>query len=146
MSDFWGIKHRLTEAINAHDLDRVLGYYSPDAVCVTPAGIAEGQEQIAWFYEQFFQGFPDFRQTPWLEVDCDDPVVTEWTLTGTHLGPFLLPDGREVQGTGRRITVRASCAFHIANGLIVTHRKYFDQLELYSQLGFGLTELDRSAE
>jgi uncharacterized protein (TIGR02246 family) len=144
MSDFWEIKHRLSEAINAHDLHRVLETYSPDAVFVTPTGMAEGHEQIAWFYEQFFKGFPDFHQTAWLEVACDDPVVTEWTITGTHTGPFLLPDGREMEGTGRRITVRASCACHVADGLIVTHREYFDQLELYSQLGFGLTKLDSS--
>jgi hypothetical protein len=141
MSDSWEIKHRLAEAINAHNLHQVLGHYSPDAVFVSPAGVAEGREQIASFYEHFFTGFPDFHQTAWPEANDDDPVTTEWTLIGTHLGLFLLPDGREIQGTGRRITIRASCTSHIDNGLIVTHREYFDQLELYSQLGFGLTEL-----
>jgi uncharacterized protein (TIGR02246 family) len=142
MSASWEIKHRLFEAINAHDLHRVLERYSPDAVLVTPVGVAEGREQIAWFYELFFQGFPDFHQTAWFEADCDDPAITEWTLTGTHTGPFLLPDGRVMEGTGRRVTIRASCAAHVENGKIITHREYFDQLELYSQLGFGLTELD----
>jgi ketosteroid isomerase-like protein len=141
MSDSWEIKHRLAEAINAHNLHQVLAYYSPDAVLVTPAGMAEGREQIASFYEHFFTGFPDFHQTAWIEGDSDDLVTTQWTITGTHLGPFLLPDGHELQGTGRRITIRAACTTHIDNGLVVAHQEYFDQLELYSQLGFGLTEL-----
>jgi predicted ester cyclase len=144
MYESWELKDRLSEAINAHDLHQLLQYYSPDAALVTPMGVAEGHEQIAWFYEQFFKGFPDLRKTAWLEVACGDPVVTEWTVTGTHTGPFLLPEGREVQGTGRRITIRTSCAYHVDNGVIVAQREYYDQLELYSQLGFGLTELDRS--
>ncbi|MGJ6961055.1 ester cyclase [Streptosporangium sp. G11] len=138
MSNSWQIKHRLCEAINTHDLHRVLEFYSPDAVLVTPSGVAEGYEQIARFYEQFFKGFPDFHQTAWLEVACDDPVVTEWTFIGTHLGPFPLPDGRELEGTGHRITVRASCVARVANDLVISHQDYYDQLELYSQLGCGL--------
>jgi ketosteroid isomerase-like protein len=146
MSSSWEIKHRLGEAINAHDLKRVLECYHPDAVLVTPAGVAEGHDQIAWIYEQFFKSFPDWRQTPWFEVDCDDPAVSEGTITGTHTGPFLLPDGRELEGTGRRITVRASCVGYVENDKILTHREYWDQLELYSQLGFGLAELDLPGE
>jgi ketosteroid isomerase-like protein len=142
MSASWEIKHRLYEALNTHDLHRVLECYSSDAVMVTSAGVIEGHEQIAWYYEHFFQGFPDYHLTAWLEIDCDDPAITEWTLTGTHTGPFLLPDGHVLEGTGRHVTIRGACAAHVTNGKIITHRGYFDQLELYSQLGFGLTELD----
>ncbi len=57
MSSSWEIRRRLSDAINAHDLPRLLGMYSPDAVLVAPAGIAEGRDQIAWFYEQAFGAF-----------------------------------------------------------------------------------------
>lgn len=141
MSTYWDIKHRLDDAVNAHDLQGVLACYSEDAVYVGPSGVVEGHEQIAWYYEQFFTAFPDFHSTAWFELDnCDNPAVTEWTYTGTHTGPILLPDGREIEGTGRRIAIRAICAAYVQDGKIVTHREYFDQLELYSQLGFGLTD------
>ncbi|GAA3844592.1 hypothetical protein GCM10022226_79690 [Sphaerisporangium flaviroseum] len=143
MSTYWDLKHRLTDAVNAHDLRRVLDCYSPDAVYVTPAGVAEGHDQIAWFYEQFFKAFDDFHETAWFELgDCDNPSVTEWTYTGTHTGPFLRPDGREIGPTGCHVTIRATCACHVEGGKITTHREYYDQLELYSQLGLGLTELN----
>ncbi|MBC6458748.1 ester cyclase [Actinomadura sp. HBU206391] len=146
MSTFWDLKHRLGEAINAHDLQGVLDCYRPDAVYVTPSGVAEGHEQIAWLYGHLFQGFPDLHLTPWFELgDCDNPAVTEWTMTGTHTGPFLLPDGRVLDGTGRRITLRSTCSTFVEDGKIKTHREYFDQLELYSQLGFGLKELDAAS-
>ncbi|MGW4643634.1 ester cyclase [Sphaerisporangium sp. NPDC004334] len=145
MSDFWDLKHRLCEAVNAHDMERVLDCYSPDAVFVSPVGIAEGREQIAWIYQQFFGGFPDYHQTPVFELgDADNPAVTEWTVTGTHEGPFLLPDGREVEGTGRHVVFRATCSTFVDHGKIAAHREYFDQLELYFQLGFGLAERDPS--
>ncbi len=48
--------------------------------------------------------------------------------TGTHTGPFLLPDGSELEATGRRITLRGTCASFVEDGKVVTHREYFDQL------------------
>ncbi|MEV4571345.1 nuclear transport factor 2 family protein [Nonomuraea sp. NPDC049419] len=47
MSASWDLKHRLTDAVNAHDLERLLDCYSADAVYVTPSGTGEGHEQIA---------------------------------------------------------------------------------------------------
>jgi hypothetical protein len=138
MANAWEIKDQLYEAINGHDLHRILEYYSPGAVLVTPEGIAEGHEQIAWFYEHFFEGFPDLRMTPWYKVACSDPAVTEWMLTGTLTGPLLAPGGHVVEGTGQHIAVRGSCAAHIENDKVITHREYYDQLELYSQVGFSL--------
>ncbi|KAB8174499.1 ester cyclase [Microbispora catharanthi] len=143
MATFWDLKHWLADAINNHDIPGILCCYSPGAVYVTPSGVAEGHDQIAWMYEQFFRAFPDFHATAWFELgDCDNPAVTEWTYTGTHKGPFLLPDGREIEGTDRHITLRATCSTFVRDSRIVTHREYFDQLELYSQLGFGLTKIE----
>ncbi|MFC6081893.1 ester cyclase [Sphaerisporangium aureirubrum] len=143
MTSFWDLKHQLSDAINSHDLQRVLDLYSPDAVYVSPAGVAEGHEQIGWIYEQFFKGFPDLHLTAWFEVeDSDNPAVTEWTITGTQTGPFLLPDGRELEPTGRHIVLRATCSTFVQNGKISTHREYYDQLELFVQLGLCLTKID----
>jgi ketosteroid isomerase-like protein len=138
MSTAWEIKDRLYDAINDHDLRGMLEYYSPNAVLVTPSGVAEGHEQIAWLYEHFFKGFPDLHVTAWYKVACDDPAITEWTLTGTLTGPFLLPGGHVVEATGRHVAVRGACAAHVENDKVVTHREYYDQLELYSQIGFSL--------
>jgi ketosteroid isomerase-like protein len=135
----WEIKDRLYEAINDHDLSRVLEYYSPDAVLVSPMGVAEGHEQIAWVYEQLFNAFPDLRITAWYKVPYDDPAITEWTLTGTLTGPYMVPGGLEVTATGRHVAVRGACAAYVEDGRVVTHREYYDQLELYSQIGFRLT-------
>ncbi|GAA3091550.1 MULTISPECIES: ester cyclase [Nonomuraea] len=141
---FWDLKHRLNAAVNAHDIPRILTCYSEDAVYVTPGGLAEGHDQIEWMYQQTFQGFPDWHAAAWFELgDCENPAVTEWTYTGTHNGTLLMPGGREIEPTGRSISVRATCTSFVKDGKICTHREYYDQLELYSQLGFGLLELER---
>ena len=137
------LKDILFAAINDHDLYRVLDCYAPDAVYVGPAGVMEGHEQIAWHYEHLFKSFPDLCYTAWYKVPCDDPAVTEYAMTGTHVGPLLLPNGEVAEATGRRIAVRGSCACTIEHGKIITDRDYFDQLELYSQLGFGLASSPR---
>ncbi|WP_067176883.1 ester cyclase [Microtetraspora niveoalba] len=132
------LKDTLFEAMNAHDLDRVLACYCPDAVYVTPVGVAEGHEQIAWQFEHLFTAFPDLHIAAWYKVESADPAVTEYTLVGTHTGPFLLPDGSTAEGTGRRVVLRGACACATENGRIITDRDYYDQLELYSQLGYHL--------
>ncbi|SNT64423.1 hypothetical protein SAMN05216276_11191, partial [Streptosporangium subroseum] len=35
-----------------------------------------------------------------------------------------------------------TCASFVENGKVVTHREYFDQLELYTQLGLHLSKDD----
>ncbi|WP_204044959.1 ester cyclase [Acrocarpospora phusangensis] len=146
MVDKWAIKRGLADAINDHDMHRMLDFFTEDAVFVSPAGVAEGHEQIAWLFEQFFKGFPDLHLTVWYEATgTDNPLMVEWTGTGTHTGPFLLPDGRELEATGRRITLRGTCASFVENEKIATHREYFDQLELYSQLGLRLSRDDSAA-
>jgi hypothetical protein len=141
VSAAWEIKNQLLDAINDHDLGRVVECYSPDAVLVAPSGVMEGRDQIAWFYEQHFTAFPDLRFTPWCKVPCDDPAVTLWTATGTCTGPFLVPGGGMTAPSGRQVTVRGAFAAHIENGQIITHQWYSDQLEIFSQLGFGLMPL-----
>ncbi|MET8142830.1 ester cyclase [Sphaerisporangium sp. NPDC005288] len=143
MVDKWEVKRGLADALNDHDVSRMLELFTEDAVLVSPVGVAEGHEQIAWVYEQFFQGFPDLHLEVWYEATSTDrPMMVEWTGTGTHTGPFLLPDGRELEPTGRRITLRGTCASFVEDGKIVTHREYFDQLELYTQLGLRLSTDD----
>ncbi|MFC4534877.1 ester cyclase [Sphaerisporangium dianthi] len=144
MGDAHALKDKLLEAFNAHDLDRVLQCHSRDGVLVTPEGVAEGHDQIASFYEEVFKGFPDLRMTIWHTVSCADPAVTEWMLTGTHDGPLALPGGGVLDGTGRPVAVRGTSTCSVGNDKIITHRIYYDQLELYSQLGGELLFDDRS--
>ncbi|GAB1820131.1 ester cyclase [Herbidospora sp. RD11066] len=131
------IKNECFAAYNRHDVDEIVHRYSPDGVLLTPTGLQEGREQIGWYYSHWFEAFSDLHVTPWNMPTLDDPAVTEFTITGTHDGPFLLNEG-ELPATGRRIALRGASICTIEDGKVVTDRDYYDQLELYSQLGLSV--------
>ncbi|ETK32770.1 ester cyclase [Microbispora sp. ATCC PTA-5024] len=135
MSTAYDVRDQLFQAFNDHNLGQLGLYYSASAVWIGPEGVAEGLEQIVTVYEQLLVAFPDARMTPWYKATLSDPAVTEWMLTGTHTGPFLLPCGRYLEGSCRQIAVRGCCVAHVEHDRVVTHQVYYDQLELCSQLG-----------
>jgi hypothetical protein len=139
MSENSQVSDALVDAVNDHALDRVLRLYGPHAVFVAPGGVGEGHEQIATFYTHIFEGFPDLGATLWRKITSGSVTVLEWMLTGTHLGPFLMPGGETLEATGRRVAVRGSSAADLDGCLIVSHRIYFDQLELFTSLGARFT-------
>nr|WP_062336757.1 nuclear transport factor 2 family protein [Herbidospora sakaeratensis] len=129
------IKTVCVEAYNRHDVKAMVCLFAPAGVLVTPAGIQEGREEVAWYYTHWFDAFSDLKVTAWTMPTTDDPAVTEFTITGTQDGPFLLSEGVELPATGRRIALRGVSVCTIEDDLVVTDRDYYDQLELYSQLG-----------
>jgi hypothetical protein len=138
MSDAYAVVDRLVAAINDHDLEAVTRCYSPQAVGVGPQGMAEGREELASFHTLVWEGFPDVHLSVWEEVACDDAVIIEASVTGTHLGPFLLPGGELLEPTGRSISVRYCWVFTVDEDGIIAQRVYYDQLELYTGLGAHL--------
>ncbi|GAA0383983.1 hypothetical protein GCM10009530_38560 [Microbispora corallina] len=138
MPDLPEVTDAMIGAFNAHDLKAALLCYTPGAVYVSPSGMGEGRDEIASFLGAFLTGFPDVRVTPWSTLVLDDLVVIEWTLTGTHEGPFLMPGGEVLPATGRCVGIRGCGARTMDRHLIAAHRVFYDQLELYAQLGAEL--------
>ncbi|MDP9849335.1 ketosteroid isomerase-like protein [Streptosporangium lutulentum] len=123
----------LIAAFNAHDSEAATRFFGPRASYVCPGGVAEGREEIASYFDLYFEGLPDIRVVPHDKVACGDLVVCEWIITGTHTGPFLLPSGGIIQATGRRIAVRGCDVRTMDNGAIASQRVYYDQLEMLNQ-------------
>jgi hypothetical protein len=135
MSDAREVAEAMIRAFNAHDLDAAASYYNPQSLYLSPSGTGEGPQEITSFFALYFEGFPDLQITPLNTTVCDNVVVTEWVLTGTHSGPFLVPGGQVIGPTGRCVSVRGCSVRTIENRLALIHRVYYDQLELFSQLG-----------
>jgi predicted ester cyclase len=138
MSDLVRALDRLRKAFNRHDLEALAQCFSLRAVLVAPDGVGQDREEIASYYGQFIEAFPDSRCTPQSVILTGDTLVAEYTLTGVHKGPWLMPGGGVVEATGRPITVRACSLSYVEDGLIASHRIFYDQLELAAQLGGGL--------
>ncbi|MEU6409008.1 ester cyclase [Microbispora sp. NPDC046933] len=132
------VRDRYNAAFNAHDMDALLGTVSPDGAFLTPEGMAEGREQLRSYLEEFWAAFPDLHTVVLESFDVGDMTVDELVLIGTHKGPYMAPGGRVVPPTDRPLYLRCCYVCTIENGLIVSLRLYFDQLELLSQLGVPL--------
>jgi len=126
---------RLRKSFNRHDLDGLAGCFAQRAVLVAPDGVGQDRDEIASYYGLFMEAFPDSMCTPQAVTTSGDTVVAEYTLTGTHKGPYLVPGGEMVDPTGRPITVRACSVSIVEDGHIASHRIFYDQLEVITQIG-----------
>jgi ketosteroid isomerase-like protein len=126
----------VTEAVFQKDLEAAAHLYAPDAVMVTPdQGEVRGREQIIGYLKQFNDAFPDNRYEPAYAHESGDTAIDEGYFVGTNTAPLPLPTGEEIPATGKHVRVRACDIATVQNGVITSHRFYFDQMEFLGQLG-----------
>lgn len=74
--------------------------------------------------------FPDYEVDVKLVLTEGDLVVTAWTATGTHLGPW-----QDVEPTGNRITWSGHTLFRIECGKIAEEWSEANALDFFQQMG-----------
>jgi steroid delta-isomerase-like uncharacterized protein len=127
---------RYVERYNAGDLDGVLDLYAKDAVQNMPDGTFVGPDAIRDRLAQELIAFPDVNHVVRSFVEQGDAFCDEWTFAGTHTGSLLLPDGRELAPTGKRIEVRGMEYCQVNDdGKLTVNTLYFDNLAVLVQLG-----------
>ena len=125
----------LTDAVMAGDRDALGRLYAPDAVAETPdAGRLEGREAIIDYLVTFKPAFPDMSWEAVSQHEIGDTAVDEGYFVGTNTGVLSSPGG-DMPPTGRSIRVRECDLVTVSDGVAVSHRFYYDQLEFMSQLG-----------
>jgi ketosteroid isomerase-like protein len=94
-------------AFNAHDLDRIMGFFTDDCVLETPRGEDpwgtrfEGPQAVREGLSQRFRGLPDVQYSDDEHWTCGDRAVSRWLLTGTT-------------ADGQRVRVRGCDLFDLA--------------------------------
>lgn len=123
---------RFYDAVNAHDIDAVGALLAEDDVahCI-PEELGQTREAYLTFMQMAFEAFPDLRYEALEVVAEGDLVATRYRNTGTHEGEFL-----GIPASGRPLDIEGSdvCRFD-ADGRIVAHWAYADNLALLQQLG-----------
>lgn len=77
--------------------------------------------------------FPDAEIDEIALRHCDDAVLVEGLISGTHLGSF-----RGLPPAGRTVRYRVAALFLSEDERLVCERVYFDTMEVLRSLGFGL--------
>jgi ketosteroid isomerase-like protein len=134
------IMDRLTAAVMSGDGDALGQLYAADAVAETPEGPRlEGGAAIADYLLTFKRAFPDASHESAMKHEAGDTAIDEGYFVGTHTGALSTPEG-EVPPTGRKIRLRECDILTVRDGVAVSHRFYYDQLDFLSQLGLNATE------
>ncbi|HCT75341.1 MAG TPA: DUF4440 domain-containing protein [Micromonosporaceae bacterium] len=133
------VMDRLTaEMLDAHNVESAASLYADNAAVMTPdAGEIRGRTQIANYWKQFVDGFPDSKYEPISKIEAGNKAVDEGYFIGTHTGAIKTPSGETLPPTGKRVKLRSCDIATVENGKITEHHLYFDEMEFNRQLGLA---------
>ena len=120
---------------NAGDVEGMANLYTEDAARVTPSGTFEGRAAIREALSRDQAAFPDRAMTVGVIVEQGDTLAAEWTVAGTHTGPFVMPDGTELPPTGKRAELKGMELVQFRDGKVAVHSEYWDNRAVAGQLG-----------
>jgi len=116
--------------------DRMGEIFSSGVITELPgAGTMRGIQPFIEWNKVFERAVPDEHLEVRTIVEQGNIVIAEGVYSGTHTGPLATPDGTEIPATGKRISIPYADVFEVENGKVVSHRLYFDQMTLMTQLG-----------
>ena len=138
MSEARDVMEQVTQAAMRGDAETLGSLYADDAVVETPdQGTIRGPAPVVDWNGAFRMAFPDMSWEPRHEHEAGNTAIDEGFVVGTHTGPLESPDGQSIPATGRHVRLRMSDAVTVEDGLVTSHRFYFDRLELLGQLGLA---------
>ena len=123
------IRDFFAQVWNAGDEAAIERFIAEDAAGNDP-DFGIGREGFKRQWRRWREAFPDLHFQVEEMVAEGDTVVSRWTLTGTHTGPFL-----GIAPTGRSIRVGGMSLDHLQDGLLVSGFDGWDNLGLRQQLG-----------
>jgi ketosteroid isomerase-like protein len=128
--------NRVTDAFFRQAWDEAAKLYSSDAVADTPdKGEVRGNDNIVAWTKELIDAFPDAKYEPVNEYEAGNTAIDEGFFVGTNTGPLQGPTGETIPATRKRVRARAVDLATVENGVITSHRFYFDQLDFLTQLG-----------
>ncbi len=125
------VVHEHMEAEVRHDWDAVIATFShPHYELIGTKSEFDGEEAVRGYFHASRRPFPDQANELIAMHHTDSAVITEFWLTGTHLGdlPWL-------PATGKTFRVQMLAIFEFDDDdLITCERVYFDRQTLTDQL------------
>lgn len=121
-------------ALNAHDADRTLEFFTEDARWIQPSAIAEGKQAIRDLLESMWESTNDMHlpldDVEFLVGADGDNAATLWRATMTMTGSY-----QGFAPTGRRAEHKGMCHYRMKNGKIAEHTLIYDEMALARQFG-----------
>lgn len=137
MSEAKAILEQAIERWNGNDREGWAALYTHDVVYEAPGGarISGVSDLTEKYFDALAEAAPDRASRDVVLFAEGDHVVEEARYTGTHTGTWRSPDGAEIPATGRSLDFPFVGVFTVTGGKISAIRLYYDQLEVFTQLG-----------
>lgn len=135
---------RAWAAFEAQDAGMLGEVFHADAEMVMPGASLRGPEQIAQMCKGWWDALPDLRHETMDSFEAEGCIACEIRVIGTHTGPMVGPSG-VVPATGRKLDWRSCDYVRIEGGKIRSWHAYFDQVELFTQLGLMAAPAEEKA-
>ena len=124
------IRRAIEEVYNQGNLDLIDELVAPDYVAHAPSGDVVGLEGVRQYVSDLRTAFPDLRMVIQDQFAEGDRVVTRWTASGTHLGPY-----QGLPPTGKSGTIGGIDIDRVVEGKVLECSTNTDDLGLLQQLG-----------
>ena len=132
------VMDRITDAILKGDSEALKALYAQDAVAETPdQGTITGRDQIAAYLGEFGAAFPDASWEELYKHETGDTAIDEGYFVGTNSGAMRGQNGETIHARGRRVRARECDLATGENGVVTSHRFYFDVQDWLTQLGLA---------
>ena len=137
MSEAKKVLEQAIERWNAADRDGWAALYTDDVLQEAPGGsrISGLPDLKEKYFDALLTAAPDRSSRDVLLVAEGDYVVEQARYTGTHTGTWRNPDGAEIPATRKKVDFPFVGVFRVDNGKISSIRIYYDQIEVFTQLG-----------
>jgi steroid delta-isomerase-like uncharacterized protein len=120
---------------NGGNVDLVDAFYAEKCVRhIADVGDANGPEGVKKFVKWVYTVYPDFKVTFDKRFELKDRIIAHWTATGTNDGPL----NENMAATGKKVTFTGLAMSVIENGKITEEWTYYNQLFVYTQMGYEL--------
>lgn len=130
------VTDRLTAALITGDLKQAAALHAEDVVSVTPdRGEFTGRDAAVGYMAGLWETFPDATYELVHAYEDGDTAIDEGIVTGTHTAPLPMEGEDPVPPTGKRVTFRIAEVVTVRDGVVTSHRFYFDQLAILQELG-----------
>jgi steroid delta-isomerase-like uncharacterized protein len=137
MSEAKAVLEQAIDYWNATDRDAWETLYADDVVYEAPGG--QRISGLSALKDQYFDALvtaaPDRTSREVVLFAEGEHVVEQARYSGTHTGPLRSPTGVEIPATGKAFDFPFVGIFRVQGGKITSIRIYYDQMELFTQLG-----------
>jgi predicted ester cyclase len=134
MTDVKESAARFIRAFNAHDENAMRNLNASNHTLTAPGDIKLQGRDTTGYALEWIKACPDGKLTVRNEIISGPWVVEEVTFEGTQQGALAGPSG-SIPATGKRLAIQSVIITRYENDMAVETKLYFDQSEVFKQLG-----------